>query len=463
MNFIVMGTNNTRLSVRFLGAAGTVTGSRYLLSGSGINILVDCGLFQGLKKLRELNWKELPFPPKEIDAVVLTHAHLDHCGYLPRLVKQGFNNPVYCTGPTRELAEIILTDSAKIQEEDAEHANRHGYSKRSPALPLYDQKDVEHTLPMLDNRPDESWIGIGENLRFMFRRVAHIPGASFIQMEIGGKRLVFSGDVGRPNDPMLFPPEKPENADILFIESTYGDRLHPDRTTDEVMTRIIHESLDRKGTLLIPSFTVDRAQDFMYVIWKLKHYGKIPDVPVYFDSPMGDEVSRVFLQFPHWNKLGGKILNEVFGSIKTVHTLKENQHLAENQKPKIIIAGSGMMNGGRILHYLKRFLEDPRSTVIIPGFQAAGTRGRMISEGVNEVKIHGGYYKVKAHIEHIRTMSSHADQSELIGWLSELKSPPEKIFIVHGEHQSSDALRVKIRDIYGWEATVPELYQEFQL
>lgn len=455
--------NGNSITVRFLGAAGTVTGSKHLITAGDYNFLVDCGLFQGLKYLRELNWKDLPFPPSEIDAVILTHAHLDHCGYLPRLVKQGFSGPVYCTWPTRDIAEIILTDSAKIQEEDAEHANYHGYSKHSPALPLYDLKDVQHTLPLLEGYPDNDWVKLNGTARFRFRKVAHIPGASFIEMDLSGKRLVLSGDLGRPGDPMLPPPEKPDHADCLFVESTYGDRLHPKKSTEEILQEIIDDTISRNGSVLVPSFTVDRAQDFMYVIWKLKHYGKIPDIPVYLDSPMGMDVSRIFLKYPNWHKLGNTILDEVFSSTKMVHSVQETEQLAENRNSKIIIAGSGMMNGGRILHYLKTYLGDPHSTVVIPGYQAEGTRGRMIADGVNEIKIHGHYFEVKARVAHINTMSSHADQADIIDWLSGIENTPENIFIIHGEHQASDALRVKLKHTFGWNATVPRLDQVFEL
>ncbi|MBN1339116.1 MAG: MBL fold metallo-hydrolase [Bacteroidales bacterium] len=457
-----MNSNNS-IKITFLGAAGTVTGSKFLISSDGLNILIDCGLFQGLKYLRELNWKDLPFPPSEIDAVILTHAHLDHCGYLPRLVKQGFSGPVYCTAPTRDIAEIILTDSARIQEEDAEHANDYGYSRHSPALPLYNLKDVQHTMPLLEGYPDNDWIKLTGKTRFRFRKAAHIPGACFIEMDLLEKRFVFSGDIGRPGDPMLPPPEKPEHADYLFVESTYGDRLHPTTSTEEILKKIIDDTVSVNGTLIVPSFTVDRAQDFMYVIWKMKKYGKIPDIPVYLDSPMGIDVSRIFQKYPNWLKLGTAILDEVFGSTKMIHSVQETEHLAENKNTKIIIAGSGMMNGGRILRYLKTHLGNPSSTVIIPGYQAAGTRGRMISEGAQEIKIHGHYFEVKAHVANINTMSSHADQKEIIDWLANLRTPPEKVFIVHGEQQASDALRVKLKDTRGWNITIPHLGQGFDL
>jgi metallo-beta-lactamase family protein len=282
-------------------------------------------------------------------------------------------------------------------------------------------------------------------------------------MDITEKRLVFSGDLGRPNDPMLLPPEKPESADYLFVESTYGDRIHPNESTEEVLLKIINKSLENHGPLIVPSFTVDRAQDFMYIIWKLKKENKIPDIPVYLDSPMGRDVSKLFLKYPDWLKLEPDIFREVFKSTRMVQSIEETRHLAKNGHPRIIIAGSGMMNGGRILHYLEAHIEDPKATIIIPGYQAAGTRGRMISEGADEIKLHGHYFKVKATIEHIHTMSSHADQSEILDWLSAITNKPTKVFIIHGEPHAAQVLRVKIQDQFGWPSYVPQLLDKVEL
>ncbi len=452
-----------KIKIEFLGAAGTVTGSKYLLTIGDYHILVDSGLFQGIRELRRRNWDVFPFPASRIDAVLITHGHLDHVGYLPRLVKQGLKCPVYCTEPTADLMEILLKDTAKIQEEDAAHANENRYSKHEVAMPLYDLKDVEKTLPLLNPVPADTFFELTDKIKIKFRKNAHILGATFIEMDVNGKRIVFSGDIGRPGDAMLQHREKPGKADILFVESTYGDRYHPSVSTESIILEIINHAISSHGPLIVSSFTIDRAQDFMYVIWKLKHKGKIPDIPVYLDSPMGTDVSKLFIKYSNWLNSDSKIFADVFRDTRMVTSIQETFHLANDKSLKIVIAGSGMLNGGRVLHYLEKQLGNPKATVVLPGYQAEGTRGRHLSEGAPEIKLHGKYYEVKARIEHIKTMSSHADQKELLSWMSGIKNTPEKVFIVHGEPQSSDALRVKIRDTYGWEAVLPHYRDIFDV
>lgn len=451
------------ISIQFLGAAGTVTGSKTLVRAGKFKILVDCGLFQGLKHLRALNWQSLPFDASELDAVILTHAHLDHTGYLPRLVHQGFEGPIYCSAPTRDITEVLLLDSAKIQEEDADHANRKGYTKHSPARPLYTVQDAKNTIPFLTAHPEDKWLELAQGIQFRLQNNAHILGATHVDLDIFGIRIVFSGDIGRVDDPMLELPDRPEEADHIIVESTYGNRLHPKIDNEQQFREILRRVQKRNGILIVPSFTVDRAQDFMYLFWKLEQKNDIPKLPIYLDSPMGIDVSKVFNTYHRWHKLGADVFSEVFRNTKMVRSFKDTEQLSLDSKPKIVIAGSGMMNGGRVLTYLKRHLGNPESTIIIPGYQAEGTRGRSIHEGVHEVKIHGEYYPVKAHIEDIRTMSSHADQEGIIRWLSGITKRPDTIFINHGEPDASNALRLKIEKIFGWQVIIPQLEDQFQI
>lgn len=363
------------IKIQFLGAAGTVTGSKYLIRTDEKNILVDCGLFQGLKKLRLLNWDNLPFDVSSIDVVLLTHGHLDHVGYLPKLVKLGYSRAIWGTSPTLQIAKIILQDSAKIQEEDADRASAKGYSKHKPALPLYDLKDVEKTLPHFSPQPLDEWICINGNISCRFRYNSHIIGATFIELKIGNKMLVFSGDIGRDNDLLMYPPEKPETADILFIESTYGNRLHPDNPNVN-LAKIINDAAGKKGTIIIPSFAVERTQMLMYLLWQLRKKGEIPLMPIYMDSPMGNNVLTVFQNNSSWHKLSSEDCSEMCKNIKLVQTIYETLNIVSDKSSKIVIAGSGMASGDRVLTYFQQYLGDASATILLVGFQAEGTRGR---------------------------------------------------------------------------------------
>ncbi|HSH67013.1 MAG TPA: MBL fold metallo-hydrolase [Bacteroidia bacterium] len=445
-----------KIKIQFLGAVETVTGSKYLIQANDKNILVDCGMFQGLKKLRLLNWEPLPFNVSTIDIVLLTHGHLDHTGYLPRLVKAGFAGPIWGTAPTLEIAKIILEDSAKIQEEDAARANAKGYSKHKPAQPLYDLKDVEKTLPHFNPQPLDKWIKISEGISCRFKYNSHIIGATFIELKIGDKTIVFSGDIGRDNDLLMYPPQKPETADILFIESTYGDRLHPNHSETQ-LEEIINAAAKMNETIIVPGFAVERIQMLMYLLWQLKKKGKIPVIPIYMDSPMGRNVLDIFHHNTSWHKLPADQCTEMCRDIKLIKTMQETLKLAADKNAKIVIAGSGMGTGGRVLTYFQQFLGDPSATILLVGYQAEGTRGRALLEGAKEIKLYGKYYSVKAKIENVEGLSAHADQKGLIDWMSGLKKKPERIFIVHGEPQSADALRVKIKGVYGWDCVIPSL------
>lgn len=450
---------NEDISIRFLGAAGTVTGSKYLLQAFGKKILIDCGLFQGLKELRLINWQPFPVDASSIDLILITHGHLDHVGYLPRLVKEGFKGKIWGTPPTLEITKVILEDSAKIQEEEAERANRFGYSKHKEALPLYDLKDVKKTIPHFTPKPRSQWLTISDSIQVRFRYNGHIIGATFIEIKAGNKIIVFSGDIGRISDPLLYPPELPEEADTLIIETTYGNRIHPSGS-EEQLARIINESA---GTILIPSFAVERAQLLMFLLWNLRKNKKIQDIPVYMDSPMGRNVLEVFHHHPTWHKLSRNECTEMCDDIIRVKTTDETLKLATDNKPKIIIAGSGMATGGRILTYFEHYLGNKTCTILLVGYQADGTRGRQLLDGAKEIKLRGKFYSVNATVRNIDGLSAHADQTELLHWLSKLRKDPENIFITHGEPSASQALKEKIKETYNWSAQIPNLDEVVEL
>ncbi len=451
------------IKIHFLGASGTVTGSKFFIETPQKNILIDCGMFQGVKELRQLNWNDLPIDVSTIDVVLLTHGHLDHTGYLPRLVKQGFTGDIIGTGPTLAITEIILKDSAKIHEEEAERANKEGYSKHDPALPFYTEKDAEKTIRYFKNREKDTWISLSQNIQYRFRYNGHIIGSTFIELSLYDKVFVFSGDLGRNNDLLLSPPEKPKWADFLFVESTYGNKLHPDEDIEERLIDIIKDTLYEKGTLIIPSFAVERLQVLMYVLWKLYQKNRIPNIPIYVDSPMGNNVLSVFERFSGWHKLPLNEYHAICNHINIVTSYRETWEVIDKPHPKIVIAGSGMVTGGRVLTYLKQLIDYSTTTIVLVGFQAEGTRGRLLQEGAHEIKLFGKYYPVKAKIHQIESLSAHADQQELLDWMNRIKNIPEKVFLVHGEPTASDTLRVKIQDTYSWKVHIPKLYETVEV
>lgn len=450
-----------KLSLQFLGGAGEVTGSKHLLSVGDKKILVDCGMFQGLRELRELNWAPFPVEPSSIDVILITHGHADHTGFLPRLVKLGFKGKIIGTAPTLAIAEIIIKDSAKLQEEDAELANKYKYSRHKHAEPLYTLKDVDATIPCFQPAAEGEWIQLFENVKIRFQYNGHILGSTFIEVEAFDKTIVFSGDVGRKNDMLLYPPKKPQKADILLTESTYGDRLHPEEDLASVLHDIITTTFNAGGNVLIPSFAVERIQMLMWLLGQLEKTKKIPRIPIVMDSPMGANILEVFLKYPQWHKLSETGCKDIFGKMEVVSSHEETNKVMADSTPKIIIAGSGMVTGGRILSYMEKYISNPNTTILLTGYQAAGTRGRKLLEGVHELKIYGKYCPVKARIKVIHSLSAHADQGELLDWMSELKNKPEKVFVVHGESQSAEIFREKITDTYGWNAEVPKLNQSF--
>lgn len=443
--------------IHFLGAAGVVTGSKFLLETSDKKILIDCGMFQGLKALRELNWNHLPVNAETIDVVLLTHGHLDHVGYLPRIVKQGFTGKIIGTAPTLAIAEIILNDSAKIHEEEAKKANQEKYTKHHPALPFYTKFEAKKTIGQFQVEMPDKWITLSENIAYRFQYNGHIIGATFIELDINGKRFVFSGDIGRPNDYLLDDPKKPEWADFLFVESTYGNKLHPQENIENVLAAIIKETIHKKGNLIIPSFAVERLQTLMFILWKLYKKNNIPNIPVFIDSPMGNNVLEVFKQFPKWHKLSIADYNAMCNHINIIQSYKETWETIDDKRSKIIIAGSGMVTGGRVLTYLQQLIDEPSTTVLLVGYQAEGTRGRQLQEGAHEIRFFGKYYPVKATIKCIESLSAHADQNELLDWMDSIKNIPEQVFLIHGEPTALDAFRVKIQDTYGWQVKIPKL------
>lgn len=449
------------MKIRFLGAAGTVTGSRYLVQGGNTRLLVDCGLFQGIKNIRSRNWKPFPTDVASIDAIVLTHAHLDHSGYLPRLLREGFSGDIYCTQATRELAEILLNDSAHIQEEDARHANKHGYSKHDPAEPLYTLADARKVMAQFRSVDFGQPFRIG-SFTIVMTPAGHILGSACVRLEHGGRSLTFSGDVGRPHDPVMKPPQALANTDYLVLESTYGDRLHaPDQARDR-LSEIVHNTADRGGTVLIPAFAVGRAQVMTYLLTDLMAEGRIPTLPIYLDSPMAIDVAAVFQRHHEEHRLNAVQCRRMCADIHYVRSVDESRTLSQGHYPKLIIAGAGMLNGGRILHHLRAFGDDSRNTLVITGYQAEGTRGHALLNGASRLRIYGQEVSIHCRIERLDDLSAHADYQELLDWLTPLQ-PPRQTFVTHGEPVAADSLRQKLEHGRHWPALVPEQGDEFDL
>ncbi len=454
------------MKLTFLGATGTVTGSKYLLESAGKRVMVDCGLFQGKKELRLRNWAELPIDPASVDAILLTHAHLDHCGYIPRFVKNGFKGPVYCSAATLDLCGIILPDSGHIQEEDAAQANRHDWSKHKPALPLYTEAEAREVLKQLVPVKFGKAYGIGD-LSFTLSRAGHILGAAFIRVVDGdGTSVLFSGDLGRPHDPVMKPPAQAQKADYIVVESTYGDRLHDTEDPTEDLERIIVKTAARGGTLIVPAFAVGRAQSILYYLHRLRQEGRIPDaIPIYLDSPMAIDATELLHRHMSDHRLPKDVCREVCAVAEYTRTVEKSKQLDGNHDsmPRIIISASGMATGGRVLHHLKHYIGDARNAILLAGFQAAGTRGDRLARGEKEIKIHGRMWPVKAQILRMDSLSAHADYSEILEWLGHFRAPPRKVFVVHGEPDSALSLCRKIEDKLGWNATVAAYMQQEEL
>jgi len=452
----------TRLT--FLGAARTVTGSKYLLEHAGRRVLVDCGLFQGPKALRLLNWAALRVPASSIDAVVLTHAHLDHSGYLPRLINQGFAGRVYCSKATSDLCGLLLPDSGFLQEEDAEYANRHGFSRHHPALPLYTAEDARRALGRFATRPLNEPFEVAAGLRARFTSAGHLLGACTVAIEVGSQRVVFSGDVGRPNDALMRAPAPVPPADFLVVESTYGDRAHADADPRLALGEVIRRTAARGGVVIIPAFAVGRTQLLLHYLNVLKRDEAIPSLlPVYLNSPMAISATELYLRHRSEHRLDASECQGLSRVAKFVNSADESRQLNAQRFPMIIIAASGMATGGRILHHLKAFAPDPRNTLVFGGFQAPGTRGADIVAGAPSVKIHGAPVPIAAEVVVLEGMSAHADGLQLLAWLRDASSRPRRTFITHGDPGAADAMRERLVRELRWEASVPKLGETVDL
>jgi metallo-beta-lactamase family protein len=458
--------------ITFHGAARTVTGSKYLLEAGNTKLLIDCGLFQGLKELRDRNWAPTPFDVNALDAVVLTHAHLDHVGYLPRVVKEGFKRPVYCTEATHELAEIILLDSAKCQEEDAHYANKKGYSKHKPALPLYDGRDVEKTMKLFRDCPRDEWFCPAEPFWMRYHDAGHLLGSTMIEVEVRESatplRLLFSGDVGRYGGPLYHDPVPPPACDYLICESTYGNREHPEDSLLDGLEGVVHRAIKRGGVMLMAAFAVGRAQQLIYLLQILKSAKRIPDLPIFLDSPMSCDATAVYREHSDEHDLSDGALDPAhpaLGGRNVILARSSSESKAINQThgPAVIIASSGMMTGGRIVHHLQQRLPDPRNTIVIGGFQAVGTRGRMIEDGAPYIRMFGRDVPVRAAVEKVPGLSGHADRADLLRWSAQLPKPPKRTFLTHGEPDSMDALAAELRDARHWDVATPELGSSAEL
>lgn len=448
------------MELQFLGATGTVTGSKYLLRQGSRQILVDCGLFQGYKQLRLRNWAPLPVDPKGIDALILTHAHLDHSGYVPLLVRNGFKGKVYCSAATRDLCEILLPDSGHLQEEQAEYANRRGFSKHKPALPLYTRADAEACLASFSPVAFDTEWRLGGDLRARLLPSGHILGSAFVCLRNDNTSLVFSGDLGRPNDLLMPAPTVIPRADYLIVESTYGDRRHDPTDTKIKLAEVINRTAHRQGVIVIPSFAVGRAQELLYYVHLLKAEKKIPDIPVFLNSPMATDATRIFHNHQGEHRLTPGECEAMCKTAHIVNSVEESKSLNLKHGPMIIIAASGMATGGRVVHHLEAFASDPRNSILFAGFQAAGTRGAAMVRGVESIKIHGGQVAVRAEVAMIDNLSAHADADETLGWLRGFDAPPRRTFVTHGEPAAADALRHRIEEELRWDCSVPDYLEK---
>ena len=445
------------VNITFLGGTGTVTGSKYLVQHDGKKLLVDCGLFQGYKQLRLRNWNPMPIEAADVDAVLLTHAHLDHSGYLPLLHRQGFRGRVHATPATCDLCAILLPDSGHIQEEDAAFVNRHGYSKHAPALPLYSKHDAIVSLNLLHPEVIGKTFSPIPGWKATFSSAGHILGAASILLEVGGRRILFSGDLGRPDDLIMKAPDLPPEADTVLIESTYGNRTHPQEDVLAELAPALKRVASRGGVAVLPVFAVGRAQALLYAISLLKERGEIPhSLPIFLDSPMAVHTTELLPRHPDAHRLDAEALHQVKHIATMVETPEQSKALAKRHGPMVILSASGMATGGRVLHHLAHYLPDHRNMVILTGYQAPGTRGDTLAKGGTTVRIHAQEVAVNAEVVQLQSSSAHADATQLLDWLKHMKHAPDQVYVVHGELEASDMLRQRIEHELKWRAVVPE-------
>lgn len=458
------------VSLKFLGGAGTVTGSKTLVEFNGNRVLIDCGLFQGPRVIRDQNWQVLPHTPK-IQAVILTHAHIDHSGFLPKLVKDGFSGPVYCSAATADLCRIMLMDSAFLQEEDARYANASRYSRHQPALPLYTQEDAKRAIELLKPMAYNEWAQLGPGLDFTLSRSGHILGSSFVTMNFegqnGSRQITFSGDIGNGRSFVIRAPVNITGTDYLILESTYGDRLQPREDTASELAKVINKVMEREGTLVIPAFTVGRTQELLYLIRVLEEKRRIQPVPVYLDSPMALDATQIYMNHPdelklvdHGSRFDFPICSSCF---RPVRSSEESMLLCMNSEPKIVISAAGMLTGGRILHHLKHRLPDKKNGVLFVGYQAEGTKGLLLKNGLREIHIHHQKVVVEAEIFSMESLSAHADSDDIMAWLKRFSKPPEMVFLNHGETNALNSLAYRIRHELEWPVAIPSQGQTFHI
>lgn len=442
------------MRLKFCGAAGTVTGSRYLVDHDRSQILIDCGLFQGLKQLRKRNWEEPPFVPARIGTVLLTHAHIDHSGYLPVLVRRDFSGRIVCTKATLELCQLLLRDSAHLQEEEARYANKRGYSRHKPALPLYTVEDAERALQLFEGVDYDEPIAVAPGISAQFHRAGHILGSAMVMLQHEGRRTLFSGDMGRPFDPVMLPPVVIRQADNLILESTYGDRRHQAIDAEAELGKYLRKTMDRGGMVVVPAFAVGRVQVLLLLMSRLKRRGELPDVPVYLNSPMAIDATRIYHEFRSEHRLSPEECEAACKVSKFVNSVEDSIKLNKSKGPGIIISASGMATGGRVVHHLKAFAPDPRNMVLFAGFQAAGTRGATMVAGAEYIRIHGEDIPVRAEVVNIDAFSAHADYGELIDWLGNLEMAPARVFLTHGETAAALSFKATIGKRLGWNADI---------